>query len=260
VRSKLTLVALLVIFTLGGCGGGGFDPTLRVTLQVDTASLSPDASLDDALAILENRIDAFGGESEVTVADGNSLVAEVSGMTTEEATFLLGRTGFLHFAEPVTNEQDQIICETSDGMQFPLISTGPVGGKCLEDGQLGDVVWIPATGLLDGEEQALTGRHVVPGSAVGDIGPSGPEVILQFTAEGAVLFDQITGRLAPDGILGMLLDDELLSAPTVVQQITGDTTTITGLESLAEAEMLAIIITAGVLPAQIESVTAEESA
>lgn len=222
------------------------------------AGTDVDSAMDGAKRVIEDRINKFGvSETEVTREGKNRLAIQLPGVTPEEAQNLIGRTALLRFMEATKNEQGQILCETSEGEQFALVNSQPTRGVCNENGQFGTVVWKPATGIRNGEVRALTGRQLKAGSARADISTGGPEVIVQFTSEGSVLFEQITGRLVGEQ-LGIFLDDELISSPVVQQQITGDTTTITGLDSLDEAKNLAIQLNAGSLPVPLTTIQTSE--
>jgi protein-export membrane protein SecD/preprotein translocase SecF subunit len=234
-----------------------------VLTEADVSALPAGTNVDDAVdgakRVIEDRINRFGvSETEVTREGKNRLAIQLPGIGPDEAADLIGRTALLRFMEPVTDDVGNILCETADGTQFPLLNSSPTSGVCNEDGQFGTVVWTPATGIRNGVVTALTGRQLSGGSARADISAGGPEVIVDLTSEGAELFGQITGRLAPDGILGIFLDDELISAPTVPQQITGRTTTITGLDSLDEAKNLAIQLNAGSLPVPLKTIQTSE--
>ena len=91
-------------------------------------------------------------------------------------------------------------------------------------------------------------RTVTPG-----VGPTGePEVEFGFNADGAFLFGQLTGQHIPtsSGLsynLGILLDNRLLSAPTINSKIT-DRGTISGSMSEDDVNFLVGILQAGQLP------------
>jgi protein-export membrane protein SecD len=222
------------------------------------AGTDVDEAMDGAKEIIEDRINRYGvSETEVTREGKNRLAIQLPGIGPEEAEELIGRTALLRFMEPVTNEQGLILCETAEGTQFPLETSIPQNGICQENDQFGTVVWTPATGEVGGETRVLTGRQLRPGSAQADIGVDGPQVSVELTGEGAQLFEQITGRLV-GSFLGIFLDEELVSAPRVDQQITGDQTSITGLGDLDEAKNLAIQLNAGSLPVPLRTIQTSE--
>jgi hypothetical protein len=106
--------------------------------------------------------------------------------------------------------------------------------------------WTPATGLIDGEEKALTGKYLLPNSYLSVNQQTGePVVQFEWNEDGATLFSQITGSLIGKQ-LGIFLDNELLSAPTVQTQV-GAKGIIEGM-SLVEAQKLSIQLNTGALP------------
>ena len=78
-----------------------------------------------------------------------------------------------------------------------------------------------------------------------------PVVVLEFTAQGTTKFSQATGKLTGDTMY-IKLGDEVISAPTVNEQITSDSAQITGLESYETAETIAAVIKAGRLDFEFE--------
>jgi len=78
-----------------------------------------------------------------------------------------------------------------------------------------------------------------------------PQIDIEFTSDGGKKFEEITGRNIGKP-LAIYLDNELLSAPTVNQQITGGRGVITGDFELKEAKNLAIQLNAGALPVPVK--------
>ncbi len=78
-----------------------------------------------------------------------------------------------------------------------------------------------------------------------------PDLRFAFNPKGAFLFGQLTGNHLPTANqqfnLGIVLDDRLLSAPTIVSKIT-DRGTISGNMTQAEIDFLASVLHAGRLP------------
>ena len=258
----LTIAALLVA---SACGGG-FDPTLRVTLEVDTTSLPQDTNVSETLDAVkegvERRLDAFGASRKVTVEGENRLIVETSGITAEEAEDLIGRTGLLRFMEAEEDEAGLLICQTEEGERFSADYPAQVSdGVCTTAELTGEVVWKPATGIRAGEVRALTGRQVRAGSARANFDDvtGEPLVSIEFTSEGALLIGQITTRLSsPPRPLGIFLDDDLISSPRVTLPLTQSTTAITGVGTLNDAKNLAIQLNTSALPAPVRVVAIEE--
>jgi preprotein translocase subunit SecD len=111
--------------------------------------------------------------------------------------------------------------------------------------------WTPAIGTIDGEETPLTGTYLE--DSYPDLrGQSNePVVVFEWDSDGAELFSQITGRLI-NKPLGIVLDNELISAPVVRSQIS-DEGIIEGLE-IDQAKRLSIQLDTGALPVPLELV------
>jgi len=100
------------------------------------------------------------------------------------------------------------------------------------------------TAPLDGSVVTLARADPDPSS--GDI-----QVTLQMNNDGAKVWADMTTKAANNGNreVAILLDDEVVSAPRVINPITGGNTSITGGFSLDEAQDLAQILQVGKLPA-----------
>jgi SecD/SecF fusion protein len=200
----------------------------------------------------------------VTREGKNRLSIQLPGVSPQEAQDLIGRTALLRFMEAEEDEAGLLICRTSEGERFSAEYPSQVNdGLCTTAELSGEVVWKPATGVRNDEVRALTGRQVKAGSARADFfqtaSASGPGVFIEFTGEGAVLFEQITTRLsAPPRPLGIFLDDELISAPRVSTPIAGSTTTITGVGTLDDAKNLAVLLNSGALPVPLRTIQTTE--
>jgi preprotein translocase subunit SecD len=171
------------------------------------------------LNVLERRVNAYGvAEPQIQARGTDRVIIQLPGVRDiEEAKKLIGQTAKLDFREQV-------------------------GGT-----------WQPATATLNGETRALTGAYLVPGrQQVTFQGQAGlPEVAFEFNGDGAQLFQQISGRLVGRP-LGIFLDDQLVSSPTV-QATLSSNGVITGL-GLEEARLLALQLNAGALPVAVNIV------
>lgn len=105
--------------------------------------------------------------------------------------------------------------------------------------------WIPASGTIDGEEMPLTGTYLKGASIEMQSQTNKPVVSFEWDGDGAELFSQITGRLIGNP-LGIVLDNELISAPVVRSQIR-ERGIIEGLD-VDGARRLSIQLSTGALP------------
>jgi preprotein translocase subunit SecD len=207
-------------FTLGLDLQGG----THLVLQGDMSKAhGQDAEqvLKGVIQVLERRVNAYGVAEPVIQARGSDrVIVELPGVKDiEEAKRLIGQTAQLDF-----REYDQ--------------ATGQ---------------WKVATAPgLDGQEKELTGSYFRPNAqVVFDQRSNQPQVAFEFDDEGAHLFEQITRRLVGRP-LGIFLDNQLISAPTV-QAVISRNGVITGVR-LNEARTLAIQMNAGAVPVPISIV------
>jgi len=244
-----------------------------VLVEADTAALPPGTDVDDALEgakeIIKRRVDALGGvaETEVTREGKNRLAVQLPGVGREEAAALIGKTALLEFREPVIDDQNLVVCDTLSGTGVFSVPGSQVNdGFCIGVDTEGTSVtglaqWIPATARdSQGDVRVLTGAFVSPGGAESLV-LQGAQctpacVLLDFTGEGSLLFEEITGRLV-NFPLAIFLDEELIGAPNVASAIAGDSGVIGGLQR-DEAETLAIQINAGSLPVPLNEIATEE--
>lgn len=97
----------------------------------------------------------------------------------------------------------------------------------------------------------LTGKQLSSARVDFDQQTGAIQVALQFNDEGAKLFADLTKRNLGKPI-GIFLDGEVISAPTVQTQIDGGQAVITGNFSLADAKKLARNLQQGALPVPIK--------
>ena len=212
--------------------GGRKDFVLGLDLKggsqlIYSANLSgKDPSLTDAQALasvkgtIERRVNAYG-VTEPTVQtmqneQGSFILVQLPGVKDiDEALKLIGQVAELDFREQVLNAT-------------------------------GNTTWVIAEAAgSNGTDEELTGKYLKPNaSVVLSQSTNQPEVAFEFNAEGALLFKQITTRNL-NKPLGIFLDNELISAPTV-QAVIEAKGVITGV-SLQQAKTLAIQLNSGAL-------------
>ncbi|MDO8611754.1 MAG: hypothetical protein Q7R32_02885 [Dehalococcoidia bacterium] len=220
-------------------------------------------TMNDVREVLERRLKAFDADFEINIGGADQLTVTVADVSLDEARELVGKTARLEFRAPVRDDAGQIVCENADGSTYAVAyqvgaftqdgTSNTLTCPPNEQGTAGVVTWEPAVGKdSQGVERVLTGSYLKPNASV--IGP--PTVVaIEFSGEGGLLFEQITGGLV--GLpLGIFLDEDLIGAPTVQQQITGGNASITGL-SAEEAKTLAILLNAGALPVPVRAISEE---
>ncbi|HKZ51360.1 MAG TPA: protein translocase subunit SecD [Dehalococcoidia bacterium] len=150
-------------------------------------------------------------------------------------------------AAPPPPELQQLLEEVFAGQPTPQPAPAPAATPAPETVTVvGFPNWVPAEGVIDGERKPLTGRYLLPRSRVAfESITQQPRMQFELNDEGARLFQQITTRLV-NWPLGIFLDEEIISAPTVNSPISKQGE-ITGL-TLKEAQELARLLNIGALP------------
>ena len=165
-----------------------------------------DPSLSDAQVMaavqskIERRVNAYGVTEPIIQVQGNNrILVQLPGVKDiNQAINLIGQVALLEFKEEQRDASGNVVNDAD-----------------------GNPVWIPstATGTDGTTVEALTGKYLKPNAAVTLDSLGKPEVSFEWNGEGAKLFGQITARLIGKR-LGIFLDSELISAPTVQAVIT----------------------------------------
>ncbi|OAI44477.1 hypothetical protein AYO38_02110 [bacterium SCGC AG-212-C10] len=185
-------------------------------------------ALDVTVDVIERRVNSTGvSEPEIQKASGNRIQVSVPGLTLEEARQKVGKTAALAFMS--VNDAGQLV---------------------------------PATGIIDGEEVAMTGQYLKNNTFASRIGTT-YAVNFETTSTGAKLMGQITAKALsyqesdPRRQLIIQLDGETISQATVQGQIT-DQGQITGQPSFGASNDLSKQLNAGALPLPLTIIQSQE--
>ncbi len=203
--------------------------------QADLANV---AATDKASAmaglrdVIERRVNLFGVSEPVVQVQGDRLVVELAGvLDVSEAIKLIGQTPFLEFREQKTNfdEINAVNQKIADGT---------------------------ATGTIEDPFQAtaLTGKYLKAAAVGFDQTSYKPLVSIEFNADGAKLFEEITSRNVGK-ILAIYIDGQLISAPRVNEAISGGKAQISGNFTVEEVKELTRNLNAGALPVPISLIS-----
>ncbi len=279
-RLATVLVALtagLVLTNLGWPPRMGIDLKGGVILvyEIDAEKQPEDGvSMDKLVAAVSRRVNP-GGQKEVTVRQYGLnqievIVPEVDQAEVELIKRIVSSAGVLEFrivANPQDPRHKEVIAkatrapgvQVSDGkrpigrwVQIDTAKIDPAGDPTLVTRQ-----------AADGEPEVLmvldrfdvTGGYLSRASGGYDQNLQ-PCVNFSFNSQGAALFGTLTSQNLPDPAnrltsrLGILLDDVLLSAPTIRSTISSDGQ-ITGSFKQADVEFLVGVLNAGSLPAAL---------
>lgn len=206
----------------------------HLVYQTDLSKVKPGDETTAVMGVVDvvrRRVDALGVSEPLIqkTKDNSRVIVELPGIKdVNQAIALIGETAQLEFREGIL---DQSIDKSNQ-----VIS--PEYDKWKDIG--------------------LTGAHFARAEAQIDQNSTSlvrkPLVAIEFDAEGAKLFADATKRNLQKP-LAIFLDKQLLSAPTVQDEIKDGRAVISGSFTLQEAKTLAIQLNAGALPVPIRLIS-----
>ena len=203
--------------------------TIVVTLSDAEKVATDNRTMQQSLEIIRRRVDAAGTREPSIQREGTDrILIEVPGIgSAEELKASIGTTAKLTFNE--------VLNRTSDANAAP----GPQN------------MLLPGT--QPGEYYIVAENPVVTGEELTDAQPSfdqnnRPAVSFKFNVSGARKFGEYTGAHIGQPF-AIVLDNKVISAPTIQSAITGGSGIITGNFTLEESTNLAVLLRAGALPA-----------
>jgi protein-export membrane protein SecD len=208
----------------------------QLVYQADTAALAP-GDVGEAMSalreVIDRRVNAFGvAEPLVQVETAgfgavaqNRLVVELPGVTDiKQAIAAIGVTPELDFRVLKSGAEETVVLDAPATSTF--VRTG------------------------------LTGRFLKRATVEFGASAAGPSISLEFTKEGATRFAEIT-KAEIGRPVGIFLDNQLISAPTVRQEIKDGRAEISGQFTVAEAQALTRNLNLGSLPVPIKLISTE---
>ncbi len=224
------------VVSLTGAGASDIDVTAENDILIfrlsEAERVASDArTVQQALEIIRRRIDEVGTREPTIVQQGaQRILVQVPGVgSAQEVKDIIGTTAQLTF-QPV-------VSRVTDANADP----GGTGNEVLPSLNEPGVYYI------------LERTPVVTGEELVDAQPSfdqngRPAVNFRFNPSGARKFGDYTAENigAPFAIV---LDDEVISAPTIQSHIPGGSGIITGSFTIEESTNLAVLLRAGALPA-----------
>ncbi len=227
-----------------------------------------------ALEILRGRIDQFGVAEPILIPEGDDrIVIQLPGLKDEKkALELIGTTAQLEF-KMVHDKNDRLKLWIEEARKEGRLPRNPteedyrnaLKDKIPEDAELGFRVLIRDEAYEDGEELGklppdpvlirarteLTGEAVVDARVAYDHQTNEPYVALSLSPTAARKFDELTAKNIHKQ-LAIILDGKVKSDPVIQSRISGGQVSITGNFSTDEADVLAMVLRSGALPAPIK--------
>jgi preprotein translocase subunit SecD len=225
------------VTTLTGAGQSDLDITSEgkvLVLQLSDAEKSATdvRTLQQSLEIIRRRVDEVGTREPTIQRQGNDrILIQVPGLgSAAELKAIIGTTAKLTFNPVVSitsnasadpGPRNKLVPDLKgDGTYYIIEETPVVGGEDLTDAQ-------PA---FDQNGQ--------------------PAVNFRFNPSGGRAFGDYTGENIGKPF-AIVLDDQVISAPTIQAHITGGSGIITGNFTIEESTQLAVLLRAGALPAKM---------
>ncbi len=223
------------VTTLTGAGANdievaGNDGLITVTLSEAEKQATDERTMQQSLEIIRRRIDEVGTREPTIQRQGDDrILIQVPGIgSASELKAIIGTTAQLTF--------NPVVSRGSNGSANPGI-----GNLLLPDAEQPDAFYVIEAAPV------VTGEELVDAQPSYDANGS-PAVSFRFDTTGARKFGNYTAQNigAPFAIV---LDNEVISAPTIQSHIAGGSGVITGRFTLEESTNLAILLRAGALPA-----------
>jgi preprotein translocase subunit SecD len=186
-------------------------------------------SMETLKNVIEARINSDGTtESTVQTEGQDKLIVEIPGVSdTKEAIELIGQTPVLEFS---------LIEEVATSTRVSATSTAKATTT--------EQILVPTL---------LSGKYIKTARVEYDGRTNKPQIGIVFDNEGAKLFADIT-KANIGKQLAILLDGQIISAPTIQSEILGGQAQISGTFSIQEANALSRSLKFGALPIPIELV------
>jgi protein-export membrane protein SecD len=241
---------------------------IHMLLELKTDKLPDDRpetvreGVERAMEVVRNRIDQYGLSEPLILRQGEKwIVVQLPGVKDRnQARDLIGRTALLEF---------RIVEETQEGAVLAKARELGLTPADLRPGQMPEKLkplLPPGTELLAGRENAyylVKSTAEMTGSALtaarvemnggGQYSMSGPVVALEFNAEGARQFANVT-EANVNRRMAIVLDGLVQSAPVIRTRIPDGHAIIEGNFSPEDAKLLKSVLQAGALPAPLEIV------
>ena len=191
--------------------------------------------------IIERRVNLFGVDEPIVrieeKGDRRRLIVELPGIkNTEKAIKMIGETPYLEFRE----EREE--GETEEILKKQKATTTATTTEIVP---FEDPYFKPTK---------LTGKYLKKATLGFDQTTLESQVLLEFNSEGAEIFEDLTSRNI-DKRLAIYIDDILISAPNVREEISGGKAQITGKFTIEEAKELVRNLNAGALPVPIKLIS-----
>ncbi|MCI8340607.1 MAG: protein translocase subunit SecD [Eggerthellaceae bacterium] len=256
VLTTLLVVASVVMFTppqqkihQGLDIQGGLSVVLTAK-STDGEAITPE-EMEASRAIIESRVNMLGAsEATVQLQGDDQVLVQIPGLSdTEEALATIGKTGSLVFTR-FDSITDQKVADAINSGDYATNATyEDEFGNTFPTGEMEHLAIAPGTytPLITGDD--------IQSVSVGRASQTATDYAVNITlnSTGAQAFAEATKELASTkGMIVIILDDEVQSAPAVQSEIPDGKVSITGNYDLDEAKSLQTVLESGSLPVSFE--------
>jgi len=202
-----------------------------------------DATMAESLEVVRNRIDKLGTrEPTITKEGDNRIVVQIPGLSDPTHVIdILGQTGKMTF---------QLVDEGADPAQAAR-GIVPIGDELLPQQKEKNGLQPPP--LVVERRIMVNGDRLKTARQDFDQQSGNPDIDFSFDTVGAKEFADAT-RTNVGRRFAIILDKEIITAPTIISAILGGNGDITGNFTVQSASDLAGIIEAGALPAPLHPI------
>ncbi|HYD11573.1 MAG TPA: protein translocase subunit SecD [Allosphingosinicella sp.] len=192
-------------------------------------------AMEVARDVIDRRINALGTLEPTIIQQGaNRILVQVPGMQDPEALKrLIGRTARLEFK---LVETDAVPCNTPRRPGIQFLPTEEQPGQCLG---------VQSRAMVSGEQIVDARQDYNENNEV--------SVRVSFNVPGSQRFAQVT-QANVRRRFAIILDNRIISAPTINEPILGGTASISGSFTVESANALAISLRSGRLPVELRVV------
>ena len=229
-------------FGIGSTGTGsakniktGLDLAGGVSITYQAKEENPDSEdMKDTVYKMQKRVEQYSTEAQAYQEGSNRITVEIPGVTDADQILNdLGKPGSLCFIEQT---------DADGNTNFEYDGTTYVLSRSLDEIREAGSVVLEGTDVADAEGGAYQNQ---------DGSSREYAVNLILTDEGSEKFAEATENNVGNQI-AIVYDDEILSAPTVQEAITGGQAQINGMADVEEAQNLASYIRIGSLSLELE--------
>jgi preprotein translocase subunit SecD len=277
---SLIIIVSLAILALGGTFAAGNHPSLGLDLQggasvvLKPANKVPSSTLDEAIAIIRQRVDALGVAEPDISRQGNAVVVQLPGVkNADDALKIVGQTAQLYFrpviqalpayqAPPTTTTVKPVpgapptssSTTTTTALTAATVKTTPP-----DQDDPKSVVILPNVdtgGRYELGPAELTGTALKTANA--SLTQAGQwQIDFTLTGKGTKEFGDLTTKYL-NKQLAIDLDGSVVSAPNIQSAITDGRGQITGTFTQKQAKKLATVLRYGALPVKLEPQTVQK--